>query len=89
MKVMLVYQAGTANVFIVQRFGCKPTGRNARRVYQGDFRGAACVALGMGCAGAAVRTAHCNQAGDIADAEWSKDLADAPFADRIRSMMMN
>ena len=75
-KVFLVYQVGIANVFKVACLNLATFGRNARRVYQGDYRGAALFAQGMGAAGACVRTAHCEQAGDIAGAHWTDGKGD-------------
>jgi hypothetical protein len=89
MKAMLVYQAGIANVFTVQAFNLAPDGREARRVYQGDFRGAEQLARGMGIAGAIVRTAACNQAGDIVNATWSDDLDAQPFSDKFSPVRVN
>ena len=88
-RVMLVYQAGIANVFQVQCFNLAPFGRDAKRVYQGDFHGAVSFALGAGAAGAIVRTAACNRAGDIASSRWYEDLANQPFADKLCDIRVN
>ena len=82
-RAMLVYQCGIANVFRVHAFNLADYGRAARRLYQGDFHGARMMAMGLGVAGATVRTAACNMAGDIAKATWSEDLAAQPFADQL------
>ena len=83
LRFMLVYQAGIANVFRVDCFNLATFGRNAKRVYQGDFKTAEAIAYGCGLAGAVVTTAACNQAGDIADAVWSDDLDEQPFSDKF------
>lgn len=84
-RFMLVYQAGIANVFQVASFNLAPFGRDARRVYQGDFRTAESIAIGCGLAGAIVQTAACNQAGDIEHLTvWSEDLESQPFSDQFR-----
>lgn len=88
-RAMLVYQAGIANVFRVASFNLADYGREARRLYQGDFDGAVSFARGLGAAGFTVRTAHCNQAGDVAGATWSEDLDAAPFSDRLVDLRIN
>ena len=79
---MLVYQAGIANVFTVKCLNLAAYGRDAVRVYQGDISNAHSVAYGMGLTGVCVRTAYCNQAGDIINAKWSEYFDDAPSAGR-------
>jgi len=78
-KIMLVYQAGIANVFRVDCFNVNPNGRKEERLLQGAF--ATCQDFAHGCAamGAVVRTCHCNMAGDIARQQWNLDLDNAPF----------
>lgn len=83
MKAMLVYQAGIANVFKVDSLSQNPAQRNAKRLYQGDFRAASMFALGMEVAGAEVQTAFCNRAGDIAETNWDTAFDDAPFRNQI------
>jgi hypothetical protein len=83
MKAMLVYQGGIANLFEVDELTLEPVGRNARGLYQGDFYSAHKLAQGMGMAGATIRTAHCNQAGNIAGSVWSCDMEDAPFSEKL------
>jgi hypothetical protein len=83
-RFMLVYQAGIANLFQVDCHNLALDGRNARRIYQGDFRTAESMARGCGHAGAVVMTAACNQAGDIADSKWSEDLENQPFSDKFQ-----
>jgi hypothetical protein len=82
-KVMLVYQAGIANIFLVDCFNLRPYGRNAKRIYQGSFLGAQYITYGMGLMGAVVRTAACNRAGDIGESVWTEDLSSQPFSDKL------
>ena len=52
MRIVLVFQCGIANVFKVDRFSAIPQRRgNVVRLYQGDFRSAEMMAMGMGYAG--------------------------------------
>jgi hypothetical protein len=81
LRFALVYQGGIANVFQVESFNLADFGRNATRVYQGDFHTAQYMAHGMGMAGAVVMTFACNMAGDIAKQKWSDDLESQPFSD--------
>lgn len=83
-RFALVYQGGIANVFTVDSFSSHAIGRNAKRVYQGDFHTAESIARGAALAGAIVRTLACNQAGDIAAAPWTKDLGEQPFCEKFR-----
>lgn len=83
LRFMLVYQGGMANVFRVDSFNLSDFGRNAVRVYQGDFRSAERMAHGMGLAGAVVTTAAANLAGDIRNAQWTDDLESQPFSDKF------
>lgn len=85
----LIYQAGIANVFEVACLNLADYGRDARRLYQGDFRGAEMFARGLGAAGVVVRTAHCNQAGDIIHATWSEGLDSAPFSESFSPVWAN
>ena len=82
-KFMLVYQAGIANLFRVDCFNLSDFGRNAQRIYQGDFRSAERMAHGAGLAGAVVMTCACNLAGDVRLATWSDDLESQPFSDKF------
>ena len=84
MNAMVVYQGGVANVFQVDTFNYGPFNRNAKRLLQGSFRECETFARGMMAAGADVRSASCNRAGDVTDAEWSAHLAGVPFANEIR-----
>jgi len=83
-RAMLVYQAGIANVFTVAAFNLSDYGRDASRVFQGDFRTAEAIARGMQIAGVCVKSVACNQAGDIIRATWSDDLDAQPFSDSFR-----
>lgn len=64
-------------------------GRDARRLLQADFRACENFARGLGAAGVTVRTAACNQAGDIVDATWSEDLDAQPFCHQFRPVKVN
>jgi hypothetical protein len=81
----LVYQAGLANVFQCRTANLGTFGREAKRIYQGDFRGAEMLTRGIlaGNNRALAFTAHCNMAGDIIDQNWSEKLDEAPFSDRF------
>lgn len=83
-RLMLVYQAGIANLFRVASFNKGTYARDAVRVYQGDFRTAEAMARGAELAGAIVRVSACNQAGDIIDATWNTPLGEAPFSSEFR-----
>ena len=77
MRIVLVFQCGIANVFKVSRFSAIPEKRgDVVRLYQGDFRAAEMFATGAGYAGARVKTAHCERAGDIAGAIWESGPGD-------------
>lgn len=82
-RFMLVYQGGITNLFRVESFNLSDFGRNAQRVFQGDFRTAQYMAHGAGLAGAVVMSVACNQAGDIRCAQWSDDLEAQPFSDQF------
>lgn len=80
-RAMLIYQGGIANVFQVESFNLADYGRDAKRLLQADFRACEHFARGLAAAGVTVRSAHCNQAGDIQGAHWFAELCDAPFSD--------
>lgn len=82
-RYMLVYQAGIANVFFVRAFNLADYGRDARRVLQSDFRTCEAFANGLVEAGATVKVAACNRAGDIARETWTEDLDAQPFSDKF------
>lgn len=90
MKLILVYQAGIANVFQVQKWGFTPAMRGETdRVYQGDFRTAEAMCRGAVYAGAQCVTMACNEAGDISDRIWTHKLAEQPFSDKFRPVFSN
>ena len=89
LRIMLVYQVGIANVFRVTSFNLADYGRNAVRLKQSDFRTCESFSLDMAAAGAIVRSAQCNQAGDIARAQWSETLGDAPFSESQHPVKAN
>ena len=82
-RIVLVYQAGIANVFEVDSLNMSDYGRNAKRLMQADFRSCENFALGMKAAGCVVATAGCNMAGDIARQKWTTDLESLPFSDKF------
>ena len=77
----LVYQGGIANVFEVDCLNLADFWRNAKRLRQTDFRSAALFAQGLVTGGHIVKTAACNQAGDITHLQWYDKLSDMPFSD--------
>jgi len=79
----LVYQAGIANVFEVTSFNLADHKRNAERLIQSDFRTCETFCRGLIHAGAIVKTAGCNQAGDIVNSHWTEDLDSLPFSDHF------
>jgi hypothetical protein len=81
MKFILVYQNGIANLFRVPSFESYTEGAN-ERVYQGSFSAAENMARGAMLAGAEVRIASCNRAGDIAELVWAQGMSDCPFRDQ-------
>ena len=83
LRFALVYQAGIANIFQVDCFNLNSFGRNERRIFQGDFRGAECIAHGLGLAGAVVQSLACNKAGDIDKQDWTTDLEAQPFSEKF------
>lgn len=88
-RAMLVYQAGFANVFAVESLNLSDFGRDARRLLQADFRSCEWFARGLAAAGVTVRTAACNQAGDIINAHWSEELDAQPFSESFRPVHEN
>jgi hypothetical protein len=87
-KYMLVYQAGIANVFEVKSFNLSDYGRDAKRLLQHAFEPCEWFARGLGAAGGTVRSAACNQAGDIISAHWTDDLESAPFSDLFHPIVI-
>lgn len=80
---VLVYQGGIANVFAVDTWQENPAGRNARRLLQSDFKCCEMFARGLLAAGVLVTSMQCNQAGDIAESQWSAELETAPFFNKM------
>jgi hypothetical protein len=76
---VLVYQGGLANVFSVDTFNPLNRGRNAKRLLQDAFGPCQWFAKGLAANGTLVTSMHCNEAGDIAQRDWSTDVSDAPF----------
>lgn len=84
---VLVYQGGIANVFHVERMGFTRAERGeTTRELQGAFTTCANFASGLRWAGANVRTASANVAGDVALADWTPGLDDCPFRDHAREV---
>lgn len=91
-RAALVYQGGIANVFDLRSprddtpelapFTGDPA-RERRLLYQGAFETAVAYARGLKAAGVEVLTFGCNRAGDVTGADWTADLSDLPFADRL------
>ena len=79
----LVYQSGIANVFAVDCLNLCDYGREAKRLIQSDFHTCEMFARGLKAAGVTVKTAACNQAGDISRANWSENLHEQPFSDQF------
>lgn len=85
-RAMLVYQAGIANIFAVKDFDLEYDQRKETYlVYQGDFHTAEAIATGMAFAGATIKVAGCNMAGDIRTRTWTNDLDSLPFSDAHRA----
>lgn len=76
-KLVLVYQAGIANVFQIQSDG------KFKRVLQASFIECEWFMRGAQHAGADVDVAGCNRAGDIIDAAWTRNLESLPFHDKF------
>lgn len=88
-KAVLVYQGGIANVFAVDCFNMSPFGRNARRLMQRDFKSCRLFASGLAAAGVKVITASCNQAGDIAESQWTEGVDDCPCRNQAIEIRAN
>lgn len=82
-KAVVVYQAGIANVFLVENVFETHEGRGASRLAQSDFNSCEMYARGLKEAGFRIESAHCNMAGDVAAQKWNFDLSDAPFRDSM------
>ena len=83
-RVLLVYQAGIANVFEVDCFNMRASGRVTKRIRQGSFRECEVYCQGLADAGVTVKTVGCNQPGDITNMNWTDDLESLPFNDEFR-----
>lgn len=83
-QVVLVYQAGIANVFAVDCFNMSNYGRNARRLLQGSFMACQYFARGIAATGIPVASMHCNMAGDVTNEKWSDNLPEAPFFESMQ-----
>ena len=81
-KFALVYQAGIANVFKVDSFGCLRAKRGKQaRWCQSSFHSCEWFCRGVIAAGGELKTYSCNRAGDVADCTWTAGLDDCPFRD--------
>lgn len=86
--IVLVYQAGIANVFEVSSLTVLAE-RKANLLFQGGFESAKLYAMVAATYGQTVRTAYCNQAGDIANLPWIDTRDDAPFCDMTFPVVCN
>ena len=77
----LVYQAGIANVF---QTDCDTHPLFRKRLFQSDFRRCEAFARGLEAAGVKLVSLYCNQASDIANADWYSELDNAPFSDKFQ-----
>jgi hypothetical protein len=82
-KAVVVYQAGIANLFVVENVFETHEGRNAHRLMQSGFNDCEMYARGLKYAGWRVEAAHCNRAGDVAEQVWNFDLSEAPFRESM------
>jgi hypothetical protein len=82
-RVVLVYQVGIANVFEVSHMAMDPHDRCTRHLYQGDFRSAESIAIGLKLAGTMVTSMACNMLGDIRECRWDTEMDEAPFSDKF------
>ena len=73
-RYVLVYQCGIANVFEVESFNLSDYGRDAKLVNQGAFTSNISFCNGLVEAGHAVKTAHCDKAGDITWSKWIEGM---------------
>lgn len=88
--IVLVYQAGIANVFECDEAGVTQQDRGtSRRILQTDFRTAYWFVRGCGHAGAKVRTMSCNVAGDCARVDWTPGNEGTPFRENATIINMN
>ncbi len=80
----IVYQAGIANVFELDRTVAVQGYRPVKRLAQGDFRTCEAIAQGLMLAGVDVAVYSCNVAGDVSIHDWTRGLGDCPFRDEAR-----
>lgn len=84
-RVVLVYQAGVANVFEVDCFNMRASGRSfTKRIKLGSFRECETYCQGLSDSGIIVKTVGCNQPGDISGLNWTENLEQLPFHDEFR-----
>ena len=76
-KLVLVYQAGIANIFQIQSDG------KFKRILQSSFKECEWFMRGAQFAGVDVDVAGCNMAGDIIDRAWTRNLESLPFSDKF------
>lgn len=76
MTLVLVYQAGIANVVQL-------TDNGQKRLLQASFLECEWFMRGAQTAGADVDVAGCNMAGDILNTAWTRDLDSLPFSDKF------
>ena len=76
-KLILVYQAGIANIFQIQEDG------KFKRLLQASFKECEWFMRGAQHAGAWVDVAGCNRAGDIINAAWTRNLDSLPFREKF------
>jgi hypothetical protein len=69
----LVYQVGIANVF---RLGTEGEAETSTRVRQDAYKACEVFCAGLIEAGKTVLVFHCDQAGDVANGEWSGGAGD-------------
>lgn len=83
MNLALVYQAGIANVFEIERFSLysRCRGKTTRKL-QHAFRTCEWYVRGAKDAGAIVRVYSCNVAGDCAEVDWTAGTDATPFRDQ-------
>jgi hypothetical protein len=85
MKIMLVYlPEQVACVFKVDTFNLRDRDRNAKRLYEGDWKTAAALARAFRDAGAGVETVGSgNPWAKYKDSRWTDELHELPFYNEI------
>jgi hypothetical protein len=89
MRYCLVYQAGIANVFLVDTFNLAKNAGGRKRILQSDFKNCESFSRGLAHADMSVASCYCNQAGDITNAKWRFNLEDAPFYEYMNPVYNN